>query len=57
MSDWYYKNRDRILEEKRKQYATDKIFREKKKESTLDHYYKQKKECMSMLGNTKFKTK
>ena len=31
MSDWYYKNRDRILAEKRKQYATDKAFREKKK--------------------------
>lgn len=54
MSDWYYKNRDRILEEKRKKYATDKSFREKKKEQTLDHYYKQKKECMALLGSTNF---
>jgi hypothetical protein len=44
MSDWYYKHRERILEEKRKQYATDTTFREKKKEKTLDHYHKQKKE-------------
>jgi hypothetical protein len=54
MSDWYYKNRDRILEEKRKQYATDKAFREQKKEKTLDHYYKLKKECMALVGHTKF---
>jgi len=44
MSDWYKKNRERILEEKRKQYAEDKDFREKKKEKTLDHYYKKKEE-------------
>jgi hypothetical protein len=55
MSDWYYKNRDRILAEKRKQYATDKAYREKKKESTLDHYYKQKQECLALLSNVKIK--
>ncbi len=53
MSDWYYKNRDKILEDKRKKYAEDKVFREKKKESTLDHYYKQKKACLALLTNVK----
>ena len=43
MSDWYYKNRERVLEEKRKKYAEDETYREKKKESTLDNYYKRKK--------------
>ena len=45
MSDWYYKNRDRILKEKREQYAKDKVYREKKKEQTLDLYYRNKKAC------------
>ena len=57
MGDWYYKNRDRILEEKRKKYATDKLYREKKKEQTLEHYYKQKQECMAMFANIKLKKK
>ena len=57
MGDWYYKNRDRILEEKRKKYATDKLYREKKKEQTLEHYYKQKQECMAMFSNIKLKKK
>jgi hypothetical protein len=50
MSDWYYKNRDKILAEKRKQYKEDKEYREKKKEQTLDHYYKVKNACMSMMS-------
>lgn len=50
MSDWYYKNRDRILAEKRKQYQDDKVYREKKKEQTLDHYYKTKKACIALLS-------
>jgi hypothetical protein len=47
MGDWYYKNRERILADKRKQYKDDMTFREKKKEKTLDHYYKLKEECMT----------
>jgi hypothetical protein len=57
MSDWYYKNRDRILLEKREKYANDKQYREKKKEQTLDNYYSKKKECMSLLSNMKLKLK
>ena len=57
MSDWYYKNRDRILAEKRKQYKENAFYREKKKEQTLDHYYKLKNDCMSCLMTVKPKKK
>jgi len=42
MSEWYNKNRERILAEKRKKYAQDKEYRDKKKEKTLDNYHKKK---------------
>ena len=53
MSDWYYKNRDRILKERLEQYHKDKEFREHKKESTLALYYKKKAMCeaLSSGGN------
>jgi hypothetical protein len=50
MSDWYYKNRDRILKERMEQYHKDKEFREKKKESTLALYYKKKSMCEAMAS-------
>ena len=55
MSDWYYRNRDKILADKRKQYREDKEFRERKKEQTLDHYYKLKQQCDLVLTNVKLK--
>jgi hypothetical protein len=56
MSDWYERNKERILAEKKLQYAQDKAFREAKKEQTLTNYYKKKAECAN-LGNIYLKKK
>ena len=52
MSDWYYKNRDRILKERLEQYHKDKEFREKKKEQTLALYYKKKSMCEELASGS-----
>jgi hypothetical protein len=49
MSDWYKKNRDRILEDKRKRYANDEAFREKKREKALDNYHNKQKKKLDMM--------
>jgi hypothetical protein len=52
MSDWYKKNRDRILDQKRKKYAEDEVFREKKKEKALDNYHNKQKKKVDMMEVT-----
>ena len=48
MSDWYERNKERILAERRLQYSQNKDFREAKKDKTLTNYYKKKAECSNL---------
>jgi len=39
---WYEKNKERLLEEKRRRYREDGEFRERKKTRALDNYHSKK---------------
>jgi len=52
MSEWYKKNRERILDQKRKRYAEDELFREKKKEKALDNYHNNQKKKLDIMEVT-----
>ena len=48
MSDWYQRNKERILAERRLQYSQNKDFREAKKDKSLTNYYQKKAEYSNL---------